>query len=101
LFYETAGGRTPVRDWLDELEAAHNPVYGTILSRLARVERGNLGDCESVGGGVKELVIDYGPEYRVYFGEDGSFVILLCGGSKKTQPQDIKTAKEYWIDYHA
>lgn len=45
--------------------------------------------------------IDYGPGYRVYFGEDGDLVILLHGGDKSTQTRDIKTAQGYWRDYNA
>lgn len=76
-------------------------IYGIILARIKRVEGGNLGDCEPVGEGVSELKIDVGPGYRVYFGQDGDEVVLLYGGTKKTQDKDIKTAKEYWRDYNA
>ena len=69
--------------------------------RLNRVAQGNLGDCEPVGDGVYELKIDFGPGYRVYFGEDGDDVILLGGGAKNTQPSDIKKAKRRWSDYNA
>jgi putative addiction module killer protein len=55
---------------------------------------------EGVGGGVYEQKIDFGPGYRVYFGEDGrEVVILLCGGTKKHQSHDIEKAKEFWQDY--
>lgn len=65
-----------------------------IVARIRRVELGNLGDTKSVGGGVSELRIDYGPGYRVYFTKRGNtLVILLCGGDKKTQKRDIETAK--------
>lgn len=78
------------------------PVYGVILTRLGRVERGNLGTHNPVGEGVSELVIDFGPGYRIYFGQDGKdFVILLAGGSKKGQQADIEAAREYWRDYNA
>ena len=71
-----------------------------IRKRLNRVRMGNLGDCRSVGDGVKELRIAFGPGYRVYFGEDGeTIVVLLCGGDKSSQEADIRRAKEYWIDY--
>jgi putative addiction module killer protein len=59
-----------------------------------------LGDCEPVGAGVLELKIDYGPGYRVYFGQVGTkLVILLCGGDKSSQPEDIRRAIECWEDY--
>ncbi|MBX9771606.1 MAG: type II toxin-antitoxin system RelE/ParE family toxin [Candidatus Obscuribacterales bacterium] len=68
-----------------------------IRTRVARIRSGNLGKKRSVGAGVQELVIDYGPGYRLYFGQDGKdIVILLCGGDKSTQHEDIKKAKDYW-----
>jgi putative addiction module killer protein len=79
----------------------HQKTYGIVLARIKRVENGNFGDCESVGEGVSELKVDFGPGYRVYFGQDGDEVVLLYGGTKKTQAQDINTAKEYWRDYNA
>ncbi len=76
-------------------------AYGVILTRLDRVEAGNFGDCSPVGTGVHELRIDLGPGWRVYFGVDGEFIILLGGGKKRTQSRDIKTAKKYWEEYNA
>lgn len=71
-----------------------------IQARLARVRLGNLGDCASVGEGVLELKINFGPGYRVYFGQDGvEVIILLCAGDKSTQNSDIKKAKTYWSEY--
>lgn len=61
---------------------------------------GNLGEWRSVGEGVNELKINYGPGYRVYFGQEGqTMVILLCGGDKNTQQKDIQRAQEYWADW--
>ncbi|MEB3232727.1 MAG: type II toxin-antitoxin system RelE/ParE family toxin, partial [Leptolyngbyaceae bacterium] len=57
-------------------------------------------DCQSVGNGVQELRIQFGPGYRVYFGREGQrLVILLCGGDKSRQPRDIVVAKELWREY--
>jgi putative addiction module killer protein len=61
-----------------------------------------FGDAKSVGEGINELRISFGPGYRVYFGMDGdSVVILLLAGDKKTQSVDIKMAQEYWLDYRS
>lgn len=65
-----------------------------IETRIQRLADGNPGDVEPVGHGVSELRIDYGPGYRVYYTqrENGTIVILLCGGDKRTQNRDIKRA---------
>ncbi len=96
--YLTAEGRSPFEEWLDALRDIR--AIDKIEKRLKRVALGNLGDYRSVGEGVYELRIDYGPGYRVYFGQIGSVILLLlCGGDKTTQEQDILRAKEYWRDY--
>ena len=64
-------------------------------ARIRRLSLGNPGDVKPVGEGVSELRIDYGPGYRVYFVQrQQTIVILLAGGDKHTQDQDIKTARE-------
>lgn len=64
-----------------------------IQARIDRAEDGNFGDCGPVGEGVSEMRIHYGPGYRVYFTQRGmEIVILLAGGNKSTQSQDIKAA---------
>ncbi len=71
-----------------------------IIQRLIRLEIGHFGDCKSVGDGLFELRMFFGPGYRVYFGEDGDrIVIILCGGDKSTQTKDIQLAKAYWKEY--
>jgi putative addiction module killer protein len=66
-----------------------------IASRIQRLSLGNIGDSKSVGGGVNEMRIDYGPGYRIYYKHRGSkVVILLCGGDKRSQSRDIKRARE-------
>ncbi|AOY61968.1 MULTISPECIES: type II toxin-antitoxin system RelE/ParE family toxin [Xanthomonas] len=64
-----------------------------VLARITNMERGNLGDCEPVGEGVSESRINWGPGLRLYFVERGDrFIILLGGGDKSTQQQDINAA---------
>lgn len=75
---------------LDDIQAEQR-----IVVRIRRLELGSAGDAKSVGGGVSEMRIDYGPGYRVYFTKRGrTIVILLCGGSKKTQRRDIAAAQK-------
>lgn len=85
-------------DVWDILAQLYFPAF--ISTRLNRVIQGNFGNCRSVGGDVRELKVDYGPGYRVYFAEDGKvLVILLCGGDKRSQWKDIENAKKYWREY--
>jgi putative addiction module killer protein len=64
------------------------------------LQLGLFGDAKSVGEGVNELRIAFGPGYRIYYALDGEVVVLLlCGGDKSTQGKDIKQAKDYWNDY--
>ncbi len=66
-----------------------------ILRRVERMEAGNPGDVASVGNGVSEMRIHYGPGYRLYFAYRGDeLVLLLCGGDKSSQSRDIATAKQ-------
>jgi putative addiction module killer protein len=70
--------------------------------RIDRVREGNLGDARPVGMGVSELRIPVGPGYRVYYARDGeTLVLLLCGGDKGSQDDDIRRARAYWTDYKA
>ena len=77
--------------WLDGLLDVRGRAR--ILARVERLATGNPGDVKAVGEGVSELRIDYGPGYRVYYTQQGrEVVILLAGGDKSTQAQDIKIA---------
>jgi putative addiction module killer protein len=77
-------------------------IRALIASRLDRLAFGNPGDVKPVGHGISELRIDHDPGYRVYYKRHGNTIILLlCGGTKSTQANDIKTAKrlaEEWSD---
>lgn len=97
LQYETEAGESPFAAWFEGLEAR---AAAKVRTALARIETGNFGDVKPVGEGVSERRIDFGPGYRVYFGQDGQkLVILLVGGTKKRQRRDIDQAKTYWHDY--
>ena len=92
------GKSAPFSDWLASLKDAR--AVGIVRARLNRIRLGNFGDCRSVGGSVQELRIDYGPGFRVYFGRRNSFVVvLLLGGSKKSQAKDIEIARRLWREY--
>jgi putative addiction module killer protein len=96
--YVTRDGRDAFQIWLDELWDQRARVL--IDKTVAKVRLGNLGQHKSVGEGVQEIVLDYGPGYRIYFGEHGAtLVILLCGSTKKRQQEAIKQAKGYWKDW--
>jgi putative addiction module killer protein len=80
-------------DWLRRLRDAS--AAARIIGRIRRMEMENPGDTRSVGQGVSEMRIDYGPGYRIYYVHRGAqIVILLCGGDKRTQQQDIKRAQK-------
>jgi putative addiction module killer protein len=71
-----------------------------VATALERIADGNLSSVKTVGGGVLEHRIDFGPGYRIYFGRDGDrLVILLTGGTKKRQQWDIRQAQVNWEDY--
>lgn len=77
--------------WIDELQDIR--ARARILVRIERLSAGNPGDVKSVGEGISEMRIDYGPGYRVYYKEQGrKVIILLAGGDEKSQAKDIKTA---------
>lgn len=98
LRYQGADGRVPFTEWLGSIR--DKQVQAKVRVRLRRLEAGLFGDCEPVGEGVLEMREHAGAGYRVYFGRHGrSNVILLCGGTKKTQSSDVKAAKEFWSDW--
>jgi putative addiction module killer protein len=98
--YLNTAGKSPFRDWITR--RVDGNVRARIYARIRRIsEFGNYGDCNPVGQGVYELKFDTGPGYRVYFGIDGSQMILLGGGDKDTQAADIRKSKECWEDYNA
>jgi putative addiction module killer protein len=102
LYYQKAGGEIPFLEWVEYLREQDPSTVSKILGYLTRVQLGNLGNAKLLPGtgGVSELVMDFGPGWRVYFGQAGPLVVLLLlGGNKRTQPKDIETALKYWNDY--
>jgi len=96
-YYVASDGQEPFADWFADLEAV---ARAKATRAIARLEQGNFSNVKSIGEGVLEYKIDFGPGYRVYFGRDGeAVVILLTGGTKKRQQRDIATAHTYWQDY--
>ncbi len=90
-------GSSPFAGWFLALDAHAAAKVATALYRL---EQGNFSNVKSVGKGVSEYKIDFGPGYRIYFGQEGDeLVILLGGGAKKTQQKDIQIALTLWAEY--
>jgi len=90
-------GRSPYAKWFNRLNVA---AAAKVTTALVRMEQGNTSTTEGIGEGILECRIDFGPGYRIYFGNDGdALVILLGGGTKKRQQKDIETAKKLWKEY--
>jgi len=96
--YVTATGVDPFQKWLDELKDLQGRI--AILRRIDRVLRDNFGDHKFCQDGVWELRVDLGPGYRIYYARaEKAVLLLLCGGSKRSQTTDITTAARYWEEY--
>ena len=89
-------GNSPFGKWFSQLNA---DVAAKITTALYRMEQGNLSNAKSVGMGVFEYKLDFGPGYRIYFGYDRNLLVLLLGGSKKRQSQEINLAHQLWAEY--
>jgi putative addiction module killer protein len=97
VVYEDEEGCRPFDEWFDALPAEY---AAKVLPALARIEAGLTGGLKSVGEGVQEWRIDWGPGLRIYVAFDGQrLVLLLGGGSKRRQQADITAAKRRWADY--
>ena len=92
-------GSSPFAKWFARLDAI---AAAKITTALYRMEQGNLSNVKSVGQGVAEYRIDFGPGYRIYLGQHGEvLIVLLGGGTKKGQRTDIQLAQQRWRDYKA
>jgi putative addiction module killer protein len=97
--YETQQGKQPFTEWLDSLKDGQG--VDKILLRIRRVQSGNLGDHKFIDEGVFELRVKFGPGYRIYFGKvENRIILLLCGGDKGSQGNDIRQALKFWSDYN-
>ncbi len=93
--FRTPLGKEPFRDWIEKLERRVQLKILVYIERLA--SGGTRKNIKSLGEGVYELKIDFGPGYRVYFGEKNkTIILLLIGGEKDTQDKDIRLAKTFW-----
>jgi putative addiction module killer protein len=97
-FYITPDGKNPFKEWYESLKDKRAKLE--VGRRLDRAAAGNSGDHKTLVEGLMEMKITYSPGYRIYYTEtDERIIVLLCGGTKKTQPQDILKAKGYLEDY--
>lgn len=97
--YVRANGETPYKTWFDRLDAQ---AAAKVTTAKVRLSLGNTGGLRSLAGGLTELRIDWGPGLRVYLAQDGNaLVVLFGGGSKRTQPSDIATARAFLAEYKA
>ena len=96
--YATTLGNEPFNDWLDSLDGS---VRGRVTSRIDRLEQGNFGNAKALKDGLYELKFR-SPAFRVYYAEVGKeIVLLISGGDKTRQSDDIQEAKEYLADYRS
>ena len=90
-------GHNHYREWVSGLDAS---VRARVDKSVLRMGNGLLSDIKPEGEGVSALRLDFGPGYRVYFGQDGdALVILLAGGTKRRQEKDILRARALWVEY--
>ena len=95
--YIDAGGRSRYAEWFNGLDPR---AAAKAATALVRMEQGNFSNVKGVGAGIFECRINFGPGYRIYFGEDGNeWVILLGGGTKQRQRRDIEDARRLWQEY--
>ena len=96
--YKTNSGKEPFNEWLTNIK--DKTIKARIRRRIDKLYFGHEGDCKSVGKGVYELRLMFGSGYRIYYARSGdTVIILLLGGNKNSQEEDIKTAQSYWHEF--
>lgn len=93
LICQDDAGHEPFADWLESLDIQ---TRARLRVRIDRLEDGLFGDVKALAEGVSELRLDFGPGYRIYFGQKGNEIHLLLGGSKQGQESDIRRAISLW-----
>lgn len=100
IYYVDNKGNTPFYKWFESLNKKDKKASAIIALRLDRLEEGLLGDFKSIGHGLLELRINFGPGYRIYLANiDKNRYVIFNAGSKSTQKTDIKKAQQYLLDY--
>lgn len=95
--YIDESGRSPFAEWFDKLNA---PAAAKVSTALYRMQAGNFSNVKSLRGGLFEYKINFGPGYRIYFGQhEDRLIILFGGGTKKQQNKDIDRARAAWKQY--
>lgn len=98
VYYTLKNGRSPFKTWLKKLDHFDRAVVVRFIQRVAN--GGAKKSIKALKGEIFEIKIIHGPGYRVYFAKDGEkIIVLLIGGDKRTQNNDIEKAREYWKDY--
>ncbi len=96
-YYVTKDGKRPFQLW--RASFLDKKAISAIDGRIRRMRSGNFGDSKPVGEGVCEMRIFFGPGLRIYYGIHDDTIVLLHGGDKGSQENDISVAKEYWKDH--
>lgn len=98
LIYVHDNGKSPFETWFRKIGDPNTRAL--IKKRLNRIRLGNFGDFKFISHGVFEIRLNFGPGYRIYFGRKGNkLIVLLCGGDKSSQYNDIQNAKKYWNNF--
>jgi putative addiction module killer protein len=94
-YFYNDSGKAPAKEWINSIK--DGMTQAILYKRIRQASLGNFGVHKSVGLGVFELKIDFGPGYRIYYGiHNDELILLLMGGSKRTQQTDIDKAKANW-----